>query len=239
MTRLKHTPRLLTLFGLLVVLVATPQCDGGCGSCGGTVETDVSEAVEPIVPADWGDLTRGYAEHLPSGTHGMLVERGFEEFSVFFLSVKEYIRDFFDLGAVESEIRNTFGVDLNRRVTFREVGLAYDGGFAVATVMQQPLLMFYLVDSEPFVAKANVVLRRQPFNLRAPVQTEEVGDSQIHLYSRRLNQPVEFAVVIHDGFGFLIPRSTNATEFADVARALVETTPDTSLAAHPELRRAG
>jgi hypothetical protein len=96
------------------------------------------------------------------------------------------------------------------------------------------VLAFYLVDGAPLVAKANDVLRHQPFNLRAPVQRQHIGTADVYLYARRTNQPIEVAIMIDRGLGFVISRATPAVDLIDVARALAQTTPDHSLAAHPD-----
>jgi hypothetical protein len=215
-------------------LVCATACGEGCPGCGEGDEPDVIFE-DPLVPEDWVALTLGYAERLPSETQAILVARGFDELSQSFETMKTSLRSLFDLAAVESEIVNTFGVDIYRHVTFREVGIAYAGGFMIAQVLQQPVLLVYLADPEPFLARAAVVLRRQPFNLRAPRVEETVGDVTIHLYRRRTNQPAEYAVMVGHGFGCLIYRNEPDIDIAVVARAIAETTPETSLASNSEL----
>jgi hypothetical protein len=120
----------LRLISILSLLALASGCKGGCGGCGeegGVVEGQA----EGQVPEEPSALTTLFASQFPEGTLGLVVARGFEDVAGTFAALKERIRDFFDLGQVESEVRNTFGVDLYRHVTFREAGIAYDGGFAV------------------------------------------------------------------------------------------------------------
>ena len=209
-------------------------CDGGCGGCGDTGESDV-DRVEHAVPEDWSTLTVGYAQHLPSTTHVIAVSRGFAELTAALETLKPRLRNIFDLAVFEEEVRNTFGFDLGRPATFRENGVAYEGGFVLALVGPQPVIGFYLTDPEPFIARAEEVLRRQPFNLRAPVERREVGEAQLNLFSRRRNQPVEFIVAIDRGFGFLIPRVGATADLVAVAEAIAGTDEESSAAVNPEL----
>lgn len=228
--------RFLALFFLGWLFVA-PNCEGGC-SCGpcANVEENGSAIDDSVAPEDRAELARTYAQRFPAGTNAIVIARGFEDLSRSFQTLKVRIHDLFDLGVIESEIRNTFGVELDRAVTFREVGIDYQGGFAVATVMQQPVVAFYLVDQEAFVARAQLVLRRQPFNLRAPVDTEQIGQATVHLFKSRANEndPVEFAVMVNGDFGFIIGRTNTTNDLFDVATLLAETTPAESMASNPE-----
>ena len=211
-------------------------CDGGCGGCDGSDEPDTGETAS-AVPEDWSALTVGYAQHLPSTTHVVAVSRGFAEAAATIEALKPRLRPIFDLTVLENEIRSTFGFDLGRPVTLGENGVAYDGGFVLAIVGAQPVIGFYLTDPEPFLARAEEVLRRQPFNLRAPVERRQVGEANIHLFSRRRNQPVEFAVVIDRGFGFLIPRVSATGDLVAVATAVAETDEENCAASSPELTK--
>ncbi|MBN1944692.1 MAG: hypothetical protein JW797_03405 [Bradymonadales bacterium] len=218
----------VSLLILLCSLFLVSGCENGCGT------RQPEPGPESLIPADAAGRRREFARRLPLGTPVTVMVDSFGDLAASFEAVKGRIRNIFDLGAVESEIRNTFGVDLNRRVTFRENGIAYDAGFALALVQQHPILILFLLDPEPFLQQAQLVLRRQPFNLRAPIQTEQVGNYQIQLFARRTNLPPEVAVVTDGVIALVVTRATGGPSVAELARTLAGTGPEASLATNPD-----
>lgn len=249
--RIAMSHRLLQLLASFLSLILLSACGDGC-SCGGEpTDSDdgigsgeypwTAELLELRAgegpPSDdaWAELTTGYASHLPPDTVALAVARGFSDVAAAMEALKPRIRPIFDLAVLETEIRNTFGFDISRHVTFRENGIVYEGGFMLAFLGQQPVLGFYLLDADPFLARAQEVLRRQPFNLRAPIESATLGESRVRYFARRPNDRVDFAVIISGNVGLLVPRINAASDLRAITETLATVDPAESLAGDAEL----
>jgi len=211
-------------------------CDGGCSACGEPTELPDTNQ-ESGDELSWEQVSQRYAEHLPSNTLVAGIARGFSDLASALNELKPRLSPIFDLTILEVEIRNTFGFDISREVTFRENGIIYDHGFVLALLPNQPVLGFSLSDRDAFIARAEEVLRRQPFNLRAPVERLEHEGANIIKFFRRRNQPVEFVVVVKDDIGFLLPRLNSSVDLDALAEELAGVEATSSLGSNPEFVR--
>ncbi|MCA9564524.1 MAG: hypothetical protein KC561_13600, partial [Myxococcales bacterium] len=174
------------------------------------------------LPSTPTEITVAYAERFPAETQAIFVGRGFDGVKRVIEGLKSVIpAELFQVAFFEAEVRNTFGLDVNRPVTFREAGIYYDGGFALGDVMQQPVFAVMLLDPEVFAAKVRDVLRANPFNMRARVETVEAGDATVELYRAREGDEPDLALVIDGTMGYLISRTTTSRSLSEVALALV------------------
>ncbi len=201
---------------------------------------EVPDAQQPEAPLTPESITRAYAEQLPPGTHGLLVARGFSGVAEALDSFKPIIEPVFDLGIIENEVLNTFGLDVARHVTFEESGIVYDAGFGLTMVDQQPVLSFRLRDSDEFLTRVDTVAQQHPFNLRAPVEVTTLGEGVAHSYaSHRTGRVMLVALAVRD-FAFLIARGIESDDDSPraVAEAIAGHDGSDTPAAHPDFDRA-
>lgn len=226
---------LRTLRGVVVccVLLAVASCDQ-VSCCGDPpAPLDAGAVVAPEAP-DPVTLPRLYAEQLPRGAHGLLVVRSFDAVATALAALRPHAMPFLDLQRLEAEVRNTFGVDFARAVSFEESGVDYGYGLALAMLAQQPVMLMRVNDPARFLERLDETLVGQPFNLRAPIAREEREGVLWHTYAaERTGRPMVVAVVTR-GYGVLVMRGQMSANLDDVAQSVARTTPETSLAAHPD-----
>jgi hypothetical protein len=221
----------LYLVAALAAACLLGACDG-C-DCGGATEAEDAGAAVPAVPEGAIALTTGYAERLPAGTQAIAVLRDFGAANGALQTLRPRFAGVLDLAAIEAQFRELFGVDIAQPASFRDVGIAYEGGAALSAVREQPLIAFYLSDPNAFVARALDVLRRPPFNLRAPLREETVGDVAIRHFAQRPSDPIEVSLITTPGMAFVVRRQVPSVNLEEVARAIAETTAATSMASTP------
>ena len=219
---------------LIALLLVFCSCDRGGTGCDNRPndDGDAQDLGHPIPSHD--DLARGYANQLPREAHGVLVARGFDQLVTLFDFLKPRLEGIFDVGLVEIEIRNTFGLDWARPRTFRDAGVDYEGGVAIAMVNQQLVIAFYVTDRELFLSRVDEFLSNQPFDLQAPIVRIPVGDGVGHIYSEEHGGRVMAMAFETRGIGFLLARGRMPTDLSVVAHTIAATTPETSLASHPQ-----
>ncbi len=214
-------------------LLAVASCDQ-VSCCGDPpAPLDVGTAVEDPSP-DPVSLPRLYAQQLPRGAHGLLVVRSFDAVATALAALRPHAMPFLDLQRLEAEVRNTFGVDFARAVSFEESGVDYGHGLALAMLAQQPVMLMRVNDPARFLERLDETLVGQPFNLRAPITREERDGALWHTYSAERNGRAMVVAVVARGYGVLVMRGQMSADLAHVAQSVVRTTPETSLASHPD-----
>ena len=210
MRRFNQTLILLTI-SLWVPLVALGQPT----SAPTTEPTSLPTTSETVDPAEW------YAATLPDSTNWVVVGRDFAALSDMFEQASETLSEVLDLRLIEAEVSATFGLTLDNPESFSDVGLTYDRGVAIANVAGQTVVLFGVNDKELALAQVTRVLQQQPFDLRATVITDSVGNVGVHSFAASPWEEADVAVSFHEGFGALVLAAETTPSVLDVAIELI------------------
>lgn len=183
---------------------------GGCDGCGGDSsegdapgQTSVDTAQPPSTPRAVSDA---FAARLPADAPLLVVVRDPTRLLARYAEVRPRLEAVLgNVGMVETDLRNTLGVDLARPESLSDIGVSASGGFAVAAINDELVVMAILSDADAFVEHATTVLQGQPWNLRADVVEREVGRMTAWEFRRDGDESPRFAVVVDGWYGFLMP----------------------------------
>lgn len=153
----------------------------------------------------------GFAAHLPDDVPALLVLRDWDAVLEEYRALRPRLDAIIgNVGMVENDLRNTLGVDVNRSASLDEIGISSAGGVALTTIGDDPVVLLRLGDAETFVAHVTEVASGQPFNLRAEVETTEIGETTLHVFRRRAGDRPRLAVAIRGDLAILPPDARRA-----------------------------
>jgi hypothetical protein len=185
-----HRPALSlcnVLFGALLA-VSSVGCDGCQGQPSST--TSPSGATEAVTSTPL--LAR-----VPGDVAGVLVLRDWDAISSLYRSLRPRLETLTQLGVVETDLRNTAGIDLQHPETLVEIGVAYPGQAAlVAPASGRSWILLALSDAARFEPHVTRVFTGQPFNFSGPVERLEDPAGVVLGFRSAEGAPVQLQVAI-------------------------------------------
>ncbi len=158
---------------LAALLVAAVLGASGCARCGGGGDGLAGAQV----PASLLEL-------LPADADAVVVVRDLAGLSSALVALRPRLDALVgNIGMVETDVRNTLGIDPARLGELDAIGLDGARGLVVAVLAGAPVIVAGLDDAEVFVAHMQRVGSGQPFNMTAPV--EEVATAHGTIYRMR------------------------------------------------------
>lgn len=198
----------LVALALLTLVATLGACRGGCGGSdgdggGGTAAETSSASEAPATPRAVSDA---FAARLGASAPLLVVVRDPTSLFERYAEVRPRIESLLgNVGMVETDLRNTLGVDLARPASLAEIGIAPNGGFGVAAINDELVVMTVLEDDDDFVEHATSVLQAQPWNLRADVVEREVDGISVWEYRSEADEAPKFVIAVDGWYGFLMP----------------------------------
>jgi len=163
------------------------------------------------------EVTLGFAAQLPADLPGLLVLRDWDAVLEEYRALRPRLDAIIgSVGMVENDLRNTLGVDVNRSASLDEIGISSAGGVAMTTIGEHPVVLLRLGDADTFVAHVTEVAGGQPFNLRAEVETSQVGEATLHVFRRRAGDRPRLAVAIRGDLAIIPPDARHAEAVLEV-----------------------
>ncbi|MBU6161521.1 MAG: hypothetical protein KGO50_10395 [Myxococcales bacterium] len=172
--------------GLLAVSV--PGCDG----CQEQPDsgTSSSSVAEPVA-------TTPLLARVPADVAGVLVLRDWDAVSSLYRSLRARLETLTALGVIETDLRNTAGIDLQHPETLTEIGVAYPGQAAlVAPASGRSWILLALSDASRFEPHVTRVFTGQPFNLAGPVERLEDTSGVVLGFRSDETAPVQLQIAI-------------------------------------------
>lgn len=146
-------------------LLAASACDGGCG--GAKMPDTAAERSEQM------------AERLPADTQMSFVVSDLERMRTSLKSARDTIGDRLPVAdLVEEQARAELGIDLFDEESWKESGIAADGGMVVTTVGEYPVFLTYVDDRQRFEKHLADQLNER-FDTEAATKSETVDDTQV------------------------------------------------------------
>jgi hypothetical protein len=131
-----------------------------------------------------------------------------------------------DLGMIETDLRNTLGIDLARATRLEDSGISAGAGFAITLVGDRIVGLVALSDPALFHSRLTEVLQARPFECDAEIEEREIAGHTVHVFGKTDRGP-EIAVAYIGAFAVLLPR---AGQGIDEALTVVLTERSESLA---------
>ena len=110
-----------------------------------------------------------------------------------------------DVAVVETDLRNTLGIDLTRVETLAGIGIAADGGGALAAIDATSFAMLVLDDPDTFTERVTEILAERPFDLDGRVDREPLGPATLLRFRRTDDSVPEAVVVVHPPLAYIFP----------------------------------
>ena len=124
LAELQRAPRALAV---LVALALCAPHNMGCAGCRGGAEAPSAQA--PTHSRSAAEITTALASALPSDTHAVVMVRSWRSALERYEDARPQLEAITgDVGFVETDLRNTLGVDLRSPATLGDAGIALDGG---------------------------------------------------------------------------------------------------------------
>lgn len=186
-----HRPALslrnLLFSGLLAV--SFPGCDG-CQEQPDSGTSSSSSVAEPVA-------TTPLLARVPADVAGVLVLRDWDAVSSLYRSLRPRLETLTALGVIETDLRNTAGIDLQHPETLTEIGVAYPGQAAlVAPASGRSWILLALSDASRFEPHVTRVFTGQPFNLAGPVERLEDTSGVVLGFRPDEAAPVQLQIAI-------------------------------------------
>lgn len=197
----------LRLILTIVLLAITASCDR-CG--GGTNGTETGPTpIEGVVPPNSPEeMSAAAAALLPANTPVFVAVRDPRAVTEGYAGIRPHLEAVLrgDLGMVETDLRNTLGIDLARATRLEESGVSAGAGFALTLVGDRLVGLVALSDPAVFHAKLSEVLQARPFECDAEVEEREIAGHTVHVFGKTDRGP-EIAVAYVGAFAILLPRA--------------------------------
>ena len=194
--------RVLVAFVLALCLAACSRCGGESGQ-----GTDTAEAPEFTIPDTPAALSSATAALLPADVAFFAAVRDPRAVTEGYAGIRTHLETVLqgDIGIVETDLRNTLGIDLERATSLEASGISAGAGFAVAIVQGRLLGVVSLSDPDLFHTRLVEVAQARPFDLSEPIERREVHGEPIFVFGSASGP--ELAVTYRDGFAILLPNA--------------------------------
>jgi len=171
-----------------LMAVSFPGCDG-CQEQPDS-STSPSSVAEPVA-------TTPLLARVPADVAGVLVLRDWDSVSSLYRSLRPRLETLTALGVIETDLRNTAGIDLQHPETLAEIGVAYPGQAAlVAPASGRSWILLALSDASRFEPHVTRVFTGQPFNLAGPVERLEGTSGLVLGFRPDEAAPVQLQIAI-------------------------------------------
>lgn len=201
---MRQSRKSLVAIALTAVFALTTAACSNCGSHTDGVDT-TSEVEVPSIPDSPQALSNACAALLPEGVTVFAAIRDPRAVAAGYAGVREHFEAVLqgDLGMVETDLRNTLGIDLARASSLEDSGVSAEAGFAVAVVDGRLVGLVALSNQTLFHARLTAIVSTQPFDFDAPIDQREMGGHTTFVFGTE-RRP-ELAVTYRDGIAILIP----------------------------------
>lgn len=194
----------------LTVGLVISSCGRACGGDAPVVrdqdEPTSAAAVEALIPAD-----AAWAVRVNSIAHAM---DAYAELRPHLLAILGG-----DLGIVETDLRNTLGLDLADTASIFSAGLDPDTPVVLADLDGHLVVALGVIDFEVFASHLADVATAPPFSLRGDPVRRNVGGAAVLEVGPAADTPPSFAVAFRDGVALVLPDAANI-EVDDTVEAL-------------------
>lgn len=229
-----------TLLFLIFVLLTAAGCSR-CGD-GGEPPSGAERALAGVgvaaVPATPAAVTHGLAELIPADAPVFVVMRDWERLFGVLPGIRERLPgEASAIAQAETDLRNTYGIRLDEPESLRTLGVAPNGGIAVALVGETPVAIVYLVDPDTFFRRAAEILTEQPFALRGASRERVVSDVLLKGFPAADDGPAQATVGRWRNLGLIFPAGV-ADEAIDEATRSMRAAAGESMAERDDLRHA-
>jgi hypothetical protein len=206
-----HRPALSLRTLVLSAVLATSVA--GCDGCRSENAGTASETGTPAAVASTPLLSL-----VPEDVAGVLVMRDWDAMSSLYRSLRPRLELVTQVGVIETDLRNTAGIDLQHPETLVEIGVAYPGqAVFVAPASGRSWVLLALSDASRFEAHVTDMFAGQPFNYSGPVERLEDPSGTVLGFRRSEGAPILLQVAIANSHAAFL------TEEADlqIGRALL------------------
>ena len=195
----------------LVLVLALLALTASCSRCGGSAdEGETGPAnVETVAPPNSPEaMSAAAAAMLPASTPVFIAVRDPRSVTEGYAGIRPHLEAVLrgDLGMVETDLRNTLGIDLARATRLEESGVSAGAGFAVTLIEDRLVGFVALSDPALFHTKLSEVLQSRPFECDAEVEEREIAGHTVHVFGK-LDRGPEIAVAYVGAFAVLLPRA--------------------------------
>lgn len=202
--RNEHPRRIIASLALGLTIALVGAACGRCGGPDGPGATGGSAAGHPHEPAE---VSLALAARFAPDTAALVVLRDPAAVADAYSDFRPHVEAVLggDLGMIETDLRNTLGIDLARPETLDASGIDPNAGAAIGAVGEQVVGVVLLSDRGRFEERITTTLQSRPFNLRAELERRRVGDANLLVYRRASDGPPDFAVALTRNVAYLIP----------------------------------
>lgn len=194
-----------------VLAVSSTVVLAGCSQCGDPeAASDIApETAGVVAPAAPDAVTLGLASHFADTTPMFITVRDPRAVSSAYRTLKPHLDAIVgsELGMVETDMRNTLGIDLLRPDTFAEAGVAPDGGFSFTVVADRVVGGVVLSDARRFEERIVPLLQASPFNYNGPVERRRVNGAQVLGFRTTNADHNNVEVVLKPPYAFFVSRA--------------------------------
>lgn len=228
---------------LLPILIFMLVAASGCSRCGDSGEPGAGAERAPAgvgvaaVPATPAAVTHGLAELIPADAAAFVVMRDWERLFGILPGIRERLPgEASAIAQAETDLRNTYGIRLDDPESLRTLGVAPNGGVAVAVLEQTPVAVFYLSDPDAFSRRTHEILTEQPFAYRGAVRERVVADVLLRAFPAVDDGPAQITTGRWRNHGFLFPAGV-ADDAVDAATRSMREAAGESMAERDDLRQ--
>ena len=233
LAELQRAPRALAV---LVALALCAPHSMGCAGCRGGAEAPSAQA--PPHSRSAAEITTSLASALPSDTHAVVMVRSWRSALERYEDARPQLEAITgDVGFVETDLRNTLGVDLRSPATLGDAGIALDGGVAFASHGEARFTVLLTEDSAALDARMREILPEQPFALQAEPEVRTLEDATLTLFRRRAGDDPLVGLAILGEHAALF-REMSADQMESLTRSLAAAKSGANLAETELFRRA-
>lgn len=187
---------------------------GGCSTCGEPHEgdEDTTESEATLIPETPAELSAACASLVPEGTTVFAAIRDPRAVAAGYASVRSHLEAVLqgDLGMVETDLRNTLGIDLSRATSLEDSGVSVGAGFAVAIFEGRLVGLVALSNPGLFHDRLTEIVDGRPFDFSAPVDERSVLGEPLYVFGTERRS--ELALTYRGGIAVLIPNADDGVD---------------------------
>ena len=187
-------PRSVARRALTLIAATAVALSSACGGCkgGGGSEHAATEAAP--IPSTPDEVSTAFARAVPATSPVLVVLRDpsslLEGYGRIRGNVTAVVGEA-ELGMIETDLRNTLGLDLARPASLADAGIAPNGGFALLNVGTRAVFGVIVHDASVFEAKLRQTLAAPPFDLRGAVEEGSAHGARTLTFRTRDGAPVK------------------------------------------------
>lgn len=199
--------RVVGAFAVMLTVALTSACNG----CGDEPIESASDAPAEARPDSPREVSLALAERVDGTTPFFVAVRDPRGLMAAYADIRPHLEAVLggDLGMVETDLRNTLGLDLARPETLEAAGIAADGGVGISWVGEHIFYAVVISDARRFEEKIVALLQARPFSLTAEVERRRVGGAQTLTFRRTDGGDPDIVVAVHPPFAFFLPNATD------------------------------